>query len=271
MARQELQMTRMELKFLIPEETALKVREFIRGQLELDEFCMGKPNLSYGIHSLYLDSENLDLYWHTINGNKNRYKLRIRFYDDRPATPAFFEIKRRVDNAILKSRAAVRRSAVESLVTGQLPEPSHLLSDNPSELVALQNFSRLMLGIGAKPAGQVNYVREAWVSPNDNSVRVTMDRAVQTVPRFHAKLATQVESTPFVFGKLVILELKYTGRFPNWFRDLVQTYHCMQCGAAKYAGGIDLLGREYFYPMRHHHYVQPIFHPDMRVSSLRRQ
>jgi len=36
----------------------------------------------------------------------------------------------------------------------------------------------------------------------------------------------------------VILELKFTARYPNWFRDLVETFNCMQMGAAKYSEGI---------------------------------
>ena len=41
----------------------------------------------------------------------------------------------------------------------------------------------------------------------------------------------------------VILELKYTDRFPNWFRELVRMADTMQTGAAKYVSGINLLGR----------------------------
>jgi hypothetical protein len=33
---------------------------------------------------------------------------------------------------------------------------------------------------------------------------------------------------------MVILELKFTGRFPAWYRDLVRHFNCMQTGAAKY-------------------------------------
>jgi len=48
----------------------------------------------------------------------------------------------------------------------------------------------------------------------------------------------------FVFGDQVILELKFTDRFPNWFRELVESYHLMQCGAAKYVDGITLMDKD---------------------------
>ena len=48
---------------------------------------------------------------------------------------------------------------------------------------------------------------------------------------------TKMEN-PFVCTEdLVILELKFRGRFPNWYRDLVQVFHCFQCGAAKFVEG----------------------------------
>src|ERR1051325_11441766 len=112
MTDEKLQLQRFELKYLVREELALAVRRFVSGYLEIDEFGATRPNLSYPVHSLYLDSDGLTTYWHTINGNKNRYKLRLRYYDDRPNSPVFFEIKRRMNDAILKQRGAVRREAV---------------------------------------------------------------------------------------------------------------------------------------------------------------
>src|SRR6185295_12062691 len=91
-----LMASRLELKYLIPNRVAWKVRDFIQQHLELDEFGVGKPNLSYPIHSLYLDSDDWKIFWQGNNGNKNRFKLRIRYYNDSPKTPVFWEIKRRM-------------------------------------------------------------------------------------------------------------------------------------------------------------------------------
>jgi SPX domain protein involved in polyphosphate accumulation len=116
MSGDNMQMQRWELKYLIPEELALSLRDFVSNYLELDEYGVGRPNLSYTIHNLYLDSDDLRIYWGTINGNKNRYKLRLRFYEDNPATPIFFEIKRRMNDAIMKQRGGVKRHAVGSVL-----------------------------------------------------------------------------------------------------------------------------------------------------------
>jgi len=40
---------------------------------------------------------------------------------------------------------------------------------------------------------------------------------------------------------VVILELKFTGRFPDWFADLARCFNLWQSSAAKYADGVALM------------------------------
>jgi hypothetical protein len=242
MAKDKLQASRFELKYIIPEETALQIRDYVRSYLELDENGVGKPNYSYPVHSLYLDSDDLKLYWSTINGDKNRFKLRIRFYNTNPETPVFFEIKRRMNNCIMKKRGSVRREAVERLLAGHMPEPSFLVSKEAKHMFAVQDFCRLMQEIGAKPKVHIGYYREAYVPHDDNSARLTMDREVRSEPELTPRLNTKMLRPILVWGKDVVLELKFTNRFPEWFRDLVRVFGLRQCGAAKYVDGVALQG-----------------------------
>jgi hypothetical protein len=245
MAKDNLQLQRFELKYLVPEAVALGVRDFVRSYLELDEFGATLPNFSYPVHSLYIDSDDLALYRATINGDKNRFKLRLRYYESRPDAPVFFEIKRRMNNIIMKQRGGVRRDSVDSLLAGQLPSPGMLISKEAKQLMALQNFCRLMMHLAAKPKTHIFYQREAWISPHDNSVRVTMDRSVYADPEPTARMSTDMDQPALLFKNQVILELKFTNRFPDWFRDLVRVFGVMQCGAAKYADGVVALGEEH--------------------------
>jgi hypothetical protein len=247
MATDNMQLQRWELKYIIPEETALAVREFVRPCLELDEFGAGQPDLSYTIHNLYFDSEDLAIYWGTINGDKNRYKLRLRFYEDSRNSPIFFEIKRRMNEAILKQRGGVKRHAVEATLAGHMPSPDDLVSGDPRHLVAVQRFVELMAHHNARPTAHVRYQREAWVSPHDNSVRVTLDRKVYIAPEFVTRFTSQMDDPTLVFGDQVVLELKFTGRFPDWFKELVRIFNLRQGPASKYADGIAEKGEYYFY------------------------
>jgi hypothetical protein len=162
----------------------------------------------------------------------------MRFYNDHPDSPVFFEIKRRMNNCILKQRGGVRKTAVPWLLAGHLPGPKDLLNDNPKALVAIQNFLKLIERIHARPMAHVAYLREAYVDPVSDNVRVTMDRAVRTEARFTPTFSTRMENPSEPFGNRVILELKFTDRFPDWCRRLVERFHLMQCGAAKYCEGL---------------------------------
>ena len=241
----KMQLQRFELKYMLDEDTALGVRDFVSTHLELDEFSVGKPNFSYPVHSLYLDSDDLYLFQSTVNSDKNRFKLRLRYYSDSPGSPVFFEIKRRVDNAILKQRAGVKREAVESVMAGHLPEPELMLSKEPKNLAALLRFSELAKQLNATPKVHVAYLREAWLPHDGNSVRVTMDRQVQDDPDQTVRLLTRMDNPVLVFGNKVILEIKFTGRFPSWLADMVRIFHLRKCSAAKYVDGICMMSQAY--------------------------
>lgn len=241
MARDRMQKQRFELKYLISEEKALLVRDFVRSYLDFDEYSVGKPDYSYPVHSLYIDSDDLKLYWSTINGDKNRYKLRLRYYSTHPDSPVFFEIKSRVNNCIRKERGGVRQEFVDLLLRGQIPQQEHLLSKAPHQLVALQRFCQLAQSIQAKPRVHIYYMREAYVS-DDDQVRVTIDRKVHGDPNRDYVIKTHLTDPCLAFRNQVILELKFTNRFPDWFRELVRVFGTMQCGAAKYIESVNGLG-----------------------------
>ena len=240
-----MQRQRFELKYRLTEELAPQVREFVASYLDLDENGVGKPDYSYPVHSLYLDSDLLTTYWATVNGDKNRFKLRLRFYNDDPSSPVFFEIKRRVDNVIFKQRGGVRKHVVPGLLAGQLPSPEHLLADDPKQLVAVERFLELMEELGARPKLHIGYQREAWVDPRGSHVRVTFDRHVQAEPEPDARFGTAMANPVSAFSHQVILELKFTNFFPLWFRDLVERFDLVRCGAAKYCDSVDLIGPEH--------------------------
>ena len=236
-----MQQQRFELKYIISEPTALLVRDFVRSHLDMDEYSIGRPNYSYPVHSLYLDSDDLKLYWTTINGDKNRYKLRLRYYSTNPDTPVFFEIKRRMNNCIMKQRGGVQQDSIPFLLAGHIPEQGHLVSKNPNQLLSLQRFSHLMGQLRAKPKVHIAYLREAYVSDNDE-VRVTIDREVMAEPNLASAVKTEMVKPVRSFEKQVILELKFTNRYPDWFRELVRVCNVMQCGAAKYVESVQGIG-----------------------------
>jgi len=48
----------------------------------------------------------------------------------------------------------------------------------------------------------------------------------------------------FPFGKQLILELKFTDRFPDWFAHLVRHFNLTQTGVPKYCGSVAGAGEQ---------------------------
>ncbi len=241
MATDKLQTQRFELKYLVREETAQAVRQYLRSYLKPDDFAATLPDYSYPVHSLYLDSPDLATYQAVQTGEKNRFTLRIRYYSDSDES-VYFEIKRRTNEIISKMRAKVRRDAVQPLLAGAPPQLKHLAKPDAKHFFALQEFCRLMHRLRATPKSHVAYMREAWMSPANNSLRVTFDRAVLCEPEFGHALLTHLDAAVKPFDDQVVLELKFIDRLPTWCAEMVRTFGLVRGGAPKYAKGVLLLG-----------------------------
>lgn len=241
MPTDRLQTQRFELKYLVSESTARSLRQFLRSYLKPDEFAANLPNNAYPVHSLYLDSPDLTTYQAVQCGEKNRFKLRIRYYSDTDQV-VFFEIKRRMNDSIAKCRAKVLRSAVRPLLSGEPPQLRHLAKPDGKQLAALQEFCRLMHTMNATPRSHVAYYREAWMSPVNNAMRVTFDREVQCEPEFSTALKTALGEAVTPFEKKVVLELKFIDRLPVWCTEMIRVFGLVRGGAPKYAQGILTMG-----------------------------
>jgi VTC domain len=242
----QLQLQRWELKYQISPARAFAVREYIRGLLVLDKYAVG-PDGSYSIYSIYLDTPDLDIYADTVGGKFNRYKLRVRYYGEKPSDPVFAEVKRRTGDAILKQRAGLRREALADVLAGRRVDHSALYWPDGRSVAALDNFIALASVRRASPVAFMSYDREAWVSQGDNTVRVTFDRRIRITPWSESGGPFHVGAYP-VFPSVVILELKFTGRYPAWFSDLVQIFDLRRDGASKYCEGLEIVGLDRIQP-----------------------
>jgi hypothetical protein len=233
-----MQSQRFEFKYLVDEAIAIELRAFLGAHLELDEAGVGQPDFSYRVSSIYLDSRKFHTFWDWANSNRNRFKLRMRFYDCRPETPVFLEIKRRVCRCILKQRCGIRKSAVPLVLAGQVPPPDDILSREARQLVALENFVNMTSLLRARPTALVTYLREAYVDPENDGARVTFDREVR-IALCHSS-DFRLDLRPYVqpFGSQIILELKFTNFFPTFLSGMVERFGLERSAAAKYCEGI---------------------------------
>ena len=241
MPADRLQIQRFELKYLVNEGMASKVRRFVACYLKPDEFAALSPGNAYSVHSLYLDSADLATYQAVQNGEKNRFKLRIRYYTESDEA-VYFEIKRRTNDTISKRRAKVKRECVQALLHGRPPRLTDLTKPDGKNFAALQEFYRLMHTLRAAPKSHVAYQREAWMSPVNNSMRVTFDRAVNCEPEFGCALRTGLGDAVAPFEDKIVLELKFVDRLPYWCLEMIRALGLVREGAPKYAYGVLRMG-----------------------------
>jgi hypothetical protein len=224
---------RHELKYLISEAKAVAISEFIRPFMPVDRYSKLQPHGYYPIVSLYLDSDDLLLCKESLEGKQNRFKLRIRSYSDDQQYPTFFEIKRRISNVIMKSRAPVRHQDVAMLLQGLcLPH-----QDFRTNREALDQFQLYVSSIMAKPAVLIRYMRKAYESDSENRVRITFDRElcyrVENEPRITLDGSGWQRNHLTTTG--VILEIKFTACYPMWLSRLVTTFDLKSRSISKFA------------------------------------
>jgi len=224
---------RFELKYHITESKALAIAQFVRQHIDVDRYCKLQRGGDYPIVSLYLDSDGLVLCKESLGGVKNRFKLRIRSYTDEPDYPCFFEIKRRLNRVIMKSRTRVMHSDIRNLVSG-LPLPPQNYN---VDMKTLNQFQLYMSNIRARPTILIRYMRQAFEGDSENRVRVTFDRElcykVSHIPEVGLG-GSGWQRNPFTVGG-VILEVKFTERYPLWLSRMVKYFELRARSISKYA------------------------------------
>jgi hypothetical protein len=191
--------------------------------------------------SLYLDTPQLALYRQSVDGVKNRYKLRIRFYDDASDTPAFLEIKKRTTETVHKLRVMVAKSAVERLLAGRRPSAGELLSNSDTSYRALSEFCDCRDRLQADGVAFVDYRRAAFVSSAAERVRATFDRQLSGCTyRPGSGLALSEKRVPVPI-KGVVFELKYNGGSSRWMHDLVSLFNLQRLSFPKYVRCVDAM------------------------------
>ncbi|MHC4126130.1 MAG: VTC domain-containing protein [Planctomycetota bacterium] len=227
-------MSRHEIKYCISEAKAAAIIQFIKPYLHLDRYCKLQPSGVYPIVSLYLDSHNLQLCRESLEGHKNRFKLRIRSYTDDPAYPQFFEIKRRINTTIIKDRTRVMPCNVAPLISRLSLPPKNISNDGE----ALKQFRLYMNNINAAPVIQVRYFRQAFENGLDNRIRVTFDRTLC----YNATSAPEVGLNGQGWQRYpmdgVILEIKFTGHYPIWLNQMIKCFDLRNQSLSKYARSV---------------------------------
>jgi hypothetical protein len=226
---------RFEMKYQISESKAAAVEHFIQPYVSPDRYCKLQPTGSYPIVSLYLDSPDLKLFRESMTGKQNRLKLRIRGYNDDPAYPKFFEIKRRLNFVIVKDRQRVAQREVARLLSGG-PLPEQYYS---TEQESLKQFLFYLQCLKAHPLILIRYIRRAYEDNSETRVRITFDR--ELCYKMCDQPAVMLGGPGWQRHPIndVILEIKFTSRFPAWLNRMARCLNLQQQSFSKYVNCIN--------------------------------
>jgi len=248
----ETRFERLELKYLIDELTAERVRREIAPYCEPDPHNLARSGLQrrpgrlgYAIDSLYLDSPGLAFHQAKERGDPERLKLRIRTYPRH--SPAVLELKRKASDVIDKTRVVVDRKLAEEAACGLAPARD----DTPEARRFLNRFGLIVAKAGAGPTLHVRYEREAYSSVVDEYARVTFDRRIAAQRASGWDLEPDPRNwcefddhwLPEYRNRSVVLELKCQSSVPYWISDLVRRNSLSRRSFSKYSTGIYLTGR----------------------------
>ncbi len=239
-------MSRREYKYLIDEPLVDQIRREIAG------ICVPDAHATSGRYltdTLYVDTFGLDVYRATIENERVRAKLRIRTYPETPGAPVFVEVKRRVDDVIVKARAALPAAGwVEILETGDVDRVARAEQRDAEQFFAHYHGCRRGPLV---PQVMIRYEREPYTSTLDDYARLTFDRKIE------ARACSELVFEPGARGWMpvdhplamrtggsrsyVVLELKFAGNAPAWMRRLVKRLELPRLAFSKYARGVEAL------------------------------
>jgi hypothetical protein len=236
-------LARYEFKYLIHPDLIPEIRAWARLYCEPDAYGVdGK----YKVSSLYLDTVDWMLARQTLEGVRNRFKLRMRTYGFTEEDPVFLENKGRVGTSILKQRALVDRATARALVDNcPMPERGYpaLKASHNDDLIRYRNR---VDALDMRPRLWVRYDREAYGSAYGDGARLTFDLALEVqVPTLETPFDPDPDSwqrVPLEVPGYEILEMKFNGAFPNWMLRLVHKFGLYRVSCSKYVQGAVLSG-----------------------------
>ncbi len=186
------------------------------------------------VRSIYYDSRTCECYSQKISGIKVRNKFRIRGYNTGNAhSPVFFEIKRKNNNFISKSRSPLPFS--RALTVLNMNGRCHGGDDSPACLPdGARNFLFHYHSKNLKPTTLVVYDREAYYGKYNTNLRLTFDKNLrrELFPD-PERLFDDTELRP-VLRDSFIFEVKFYGSLPGWLRALICTYALPRMALSKY-------------------------------------
>lgn len=199
--------------------------EIIKKRLEklfvIDKYA--RDNNEYLIRSVYFDDYIKKSVRDNIQGLKERYKYRLRYYN---LNLDVIKLEKKVKNNEQGYKRSIKVSKDEyfELINGDYALFSKRVEPLAKELV-LNMKTRLL-----RPLITIEYIREPYILPFNN-IRVTFDKYITYSTKvFYSD--KPLENTPLLDE--VVLEIKYNHFFPYFLRRIFHVDAIQKMSISKY-------------------------------------
>ena len=224
MAEQKPLPLRHEQKYYISQGDAAYLSTLLRHTMQRDKHA--DRNGEYHIRSLYFDDCFNSAMSDKLDGVMHRHKYRIRIYNfsDRIIR---LERKSKQGDYISKLSCGISRELAEQIIAG---DPYGLETVNHP---LIQDVYRMMTTKLLRPAVIVDYVREAYIHPCEET-RVTLDKQLRTGYLSSDLFNPQLPTYTCLDQNQVILEIKYNRRFPEYILPITSSIPAQRSAISKY-------------------------------------
>ena len=231
---------RKEYKYYVPSSSLELLRDRVRNHMDHDPHCRDLEDHRYVVRSIYLDTTNLLFYYEKIDGQAYRKKLRIRTYNNPEEKGlAFLEIKRKIEDTILKERALIEFDETEKLSNGANIQLAPKEGNSHAGRVTLNRFIFLTKRLQLSPKVLITYEREAFEDELNPDLRITFDMNVRSYYEPTYQQIFQEKDLRTFTDPYFILEVKFSTVMPLWVREVIRDFRLHQQSISKYCLGLD--------------------------------
>jgi len=239
MQEPKLTFKRYEFKYYLSCEMADRlILDLLNNNMVWDPFVEKKEEKDYTVTSLYFDSPAFKCYYEKINGLKDRYKLRLRVYDDflKNGDSVSLEIKRKTDMVILKDRIFLPyEKYVKIFEEGEMNFSSLMFSKRDEDV--LKEFFYKKLAYNMSPVVFVKYKRKPLIGAFNDRFRITFDSEIKSASgkEWLKKRDDLFEPAP----GLIVMEVKFDNTLPKWFLKIIYKYQLDRRPFSKYCSAVE--------------------------------
>lgn len=216
-----------EVKFLVGQAQTETARAWAREHLRVDPYAEPALGDAYRIHSVYFDTDRLDVFNQAPSYKRRKYRLRRYGNEAR----IYAECKSKSGDRVSK-----RRTLLSPEELGRLWEPQADLA-TPAGW-----FHRRLLARQLRPRCVIGYERAAYVGAGPSGpVRLTLDRHIQCALSDGLDMSVLRPGIPLLADE-VVLELKFRSAMPVLFKELIARMSLSPACISKYRLGMDAWG-----------------------------